>query len=125
MWLVELGPWITAISFVFAVTTAVAAVFGLPRLLARIPPDYFVAEQPPEAMRTRVLRNIVGWPLLIIGLVLIPLPGQGLLTTLAGLALADVPGKRPLALFLLRRGPVRRAVDKMRSLHGKGPLLLQ
>ncbi|MCB9674232.1 MAG: hypothetical protein H6737_03895 [Alphaproteobacteria bacterium] len=124
-WTTGLWPALTAVSFVFGVTTFVAALFGLPVVLARIPADYFVAEQPPIATSTRVLRNAVGWPLLVLGLILIPLPGQGLLTVLAGLVLADVPGKRALALFLLRRGPVRRAVDAMRGRRGVEPLLLE
>ncbi|MEZ4318693.1 MAG: PGPGW domain-containing protein [Myxococcota bacterium] len=123
--MIELGPWITGVSFVFGITTLVAAIFGLPVVLARIPDDYFVAPQPPGPWKARVVRNLVGWPLLLVGIVLIPLPGQGLLTVLAGLVLADVPGKRALALFLLRRGPVQRAVDGMRARHGVGPLLLQ
>jgi len=118
----ELAPWITAISLVFVIITFVAAVFGLPVVLAKLPEDYFVAPQPPGSTRNRVLRNLVGWPLLLIGLILIPLPGQGLLTVLAGLVLADVPGKQRMALFLLRQGPIRRAVDTMRDRHGVGPL---
>jgi len=118
----ELGPWITAVSLVFVVITFVAAVFGLPVVLAKLPADYFVAPQVPGSLRSRVIRNLVGWPLLLIGLILIPLPGQGLLTVLAGLVLADVPGKRRMALFLLRQGPIGRAVDLMRDRHGVGPL---
>lgn len=118
-------PWLTAGSFVFGVTSLVAAVFALPGVLARIPPDYFVADQPPDSGPGRVLRNLIGWPLLLVGIVLIPLPGQGLLTVLAGLALADVPGKRRLALFMLRSGPLRRAVDHMRSRRGAPPLELE
>lgn len=52
------------------------------------------------------------------------LPGQGLLTMLAGLLLSDVPGKRRVALFFLQRGPVSRSVDAIRARRGKAPLLL-
>jgi hypothetical protein len=43
-----------------------------------------------------VLRNVIGYALIALGIVLsIPfVPGQGLLTILVGLSLADWPGKR-------------------------------
>ena len=124
-WLVAIAPTLTGISVIFGIVTLVATVFGLPAVLGRIPPDYFVAPPQPTRLRTRILRNAIGWPLLLLGIALIPLPGQGLLTVLAGLVLVDMPGKRALTLLLLRQRPIRAAVDLLRARRGVPPLLLE
>lgn len=38
-------------------------------------------------------RNLLGWLLVLAGFIMLFTPGQGLLTMLAGLALADWPGR--------------------------------
>ena len=45
-------------------------------------------------------------------------------TILAGILLADVPGKRRLALWVLRRPGVHKAVDWLRERAGHPPLQL-
>jgi len=62
--------------------------------------------------------------MVIVGIALsIPgIPGQGVLTILAGLILMDFPGKRRLLLVALRRGPVRAVVDRLRARRGRPPL---
>jgi hypothetical protein len=69
--------------------------------------------------------NLLGGALVILGIALsVPgVPGQGvLLTILAGLILMDFPGKRRLLLAVLRRGPVRAVVVRLRARSGRPPL---
>ena len=68
------------------------------------------------------VKNILGITLMALGIVLLFLPGQGLLTLFAGILLADIPGRRTLAARLLGTGKIRPAVDRMRTRHGKRPL---
>ena len=42
------------------------------------------------------------------------LPGQGVITILIGLTLLDLPGKRHLELYLVRKRPVLGAINWMR-----------
>ena len=73
-------------------------------LVVRLPADYFTVQrrQPPAFWeRHRVLRpvilvvkNLVGVILIAAGLVMLFVPGQGLLTVAVGLMLLDFPGKR-------------------------------
>lgn len=116
---------------VASVASIVLVVFGLPLLLARLPADYFVeAEAPRGPMRERhpvvgaalwCARNAVGLSLVLVGIVILPLPGQGVLTILAGLCIADFPGKRRAELALVRRRGVLRAMDWMRARLGRPP----
>jgi hypothetical protein len=52
------------------------------------------------------------------------LPGQGVLTILAGLSLLSFPGKRRLQLRLLRIPAIHRAIDALRRRAGRPPLHL-
>jgi hypothetical protein len=99
-----------------------------------MPADYFVRKTPPpESWRGRhpvlraVLRigkNALGVLLVAIGVPLVPLPGQGFLTILAGLALLDFPGKRRIELRVVRIGGVLRAVNWLRRRAHRPPLLV-
>jgi len=96
------------------------------RMLIRLPPDYFTSRRRPlsTSLWGMVGWNLLGGALVILGIGLsIPgIPGQGVLTILAGLILMDFPGKRRLLLAVLRRGPVRAVVDGLRARSGRPPL---
>lgn len=121
---------ITAASMVFFVLTPVA----VPVLLVRMAPDALVREKaPPTAGRFgrrflgwfwSVLRNLFGIALILLGFILLFVPGQGLLTMLAGVALADVPGKRLLILKIVSKPAIRRGIEKLRARHGRPPLII-
>jgi hypothetical protein len=107
----------------------------LPVLIIRIPADYFAAPEVPDYWRHRhpVIRilvlagkNLLGLVLLVAGLVMvIPfVPGQGLLSILAGLWLLNFPGKRRLERWLIARRPVYRAVNALRRRAHRAPLEL-
>jgi hypothetical protein len=104
------------------VTIAIAVV-----VVVRLPRDYLRATHVAPAQRwtvLRVMRNVLGAILVIVGAALsVPgVPGQGLLTVLAGLLLTDVPGKRDLERRLLTREGVFRRVNRLRARLGKPPL---
>lgn len=103
-------------------------------VLVRLPVTYFrdghtfpVAEQHPIIRWTgRVLKNILGMILILIGLVLsIPgVPGQGLLTILIGLMLLEFPGKRRLERALISRPRILSSVNALRARFGRPALRL-
>lgn len=103
--------------------------------VVRIPAGYFLARggTAPRAFESRVAKaayliskNLLGLALLALGVVMaLPgIPGQGLLTMLVGLMLLDVPGKRRVELAVVRRPPVRRALDAIRARFDQPPLEL-
>lgn len=111
-------PWIIPMT-VFSVLTFVATLLALPRLFASLPQDYFTAATRPSASW---IRNTIGAGLILIGLALLLLPGQGVLTILAGLMLADFPGKQELERRLLGRPRVLEAINGLRERRGQPPL---
>ena len=73
-----------------------------------------------------ILKNILGFVLIAIGIVLsLPgVPGQGILTILLGLIMIDIPGKRPIEARIIKQPAVLAAVNKLRAKYDKPPLEL-
>jgi hypothetical protein len=117
-----------------SVGTILLTVLLLPLLVARMPADHFVRKgPPPESWRgrhplvrwsLRILKNVVGAGLFLVGIPLVPLPGPGFVTMLAGLALLEFPGKRQLELRVLRVGGVLQGVNWLRARAGSPPLII-
>ena len=87
--------------------------------------DFFVDRGPMLFWAAKILKNLFGWMLVILGVFLsLPgIPGQGVLTILIGVSLLDF-GKRRLEQKLLARRPVRQAVNGLRVRFGRSPLVL-
>jgi len=114
-WLAAAPGWLLPTAIAVSAVTVVITIFGLPAVIVRLPDDTFLhpPEHGPWSWR-RVTRNAVGGVLLLAGVAMLVLPGQGLLTLFAGLLLTDLPGKRRAELALLRRRPIRAGVDALR-----------
>ena len=103
----------------------------LPVIVVRLPADYFdparPAAPPPRTVlgwAGRILRNVLGWLFVVVGAILLLLPGQGLLTMLIGLMMVDFPGKRGLERRILTRPTILGVVNRMRERRGHPPLIV-
>ncbi|MCC5878519.1 MAG: hypothetical protein JJU03_01285 [Idiomarina sp.] len=116
-------PLFTAVSLVLALVSLVL----VPVLIIYMPADYFLAA---HRLRRRGLtahwllvgRNILAFLLLIAGLLMLVLPGQGLLTILAALILSDVPGKYRLERWLVLQPGILRMINWVRRKYKKAPV---
>jgi len=110
----------------------IISILGISWFVAQIPEDYFLSskrkpskwqEQKP-ILRLAVLfgKNIIGVSLIIGGLLMLVLPGQGLLTILTGLLLINYPGKYKLEQKLVAIPSVFRALNWIRVKANKPPL---
>lgn len=111
----------------------IASLFALPFLVARLPEDYFLDPQR-HASRLRrlhplvyltilVVKNLLGWILVLAGIAMLVLPGQGLLTLFMGLVLCDFPGKFALERRLACQPALLGAINWLRGRAHQGPLL--
>jgi hypothetical protein len=118
---------------IFGVVTFVAGIVGVPLFFTRLPADYFSGRErralgikspkrPLIAVLLRVLKNLLGIVLIVCGVAMLVLPGQGVLTILVGVFFVDFPGKRRLERWLLAKGPVVRAINGLRRRAGKPPI---
>jgi hypothetical protein len=121
---------------VWAVTASsiVLFVFGLAAaalLAVSMPEDYFADTSPPPAagrggatvsMIKHVAKNIVGLVVLASGIVMLVVPGPGLVFIVLGLSLIDFPGKRQLERRLVSNPHVLARINRMRARFGRPPL---
>lgn len=97
---------------------------AIPWFLCRLPEDYLLGEN--EGSRggwwRRLLRNSVGSVLLVVGVLMLVLPGQGLLTIFVGLTLIDFPQKRRLIRRVLARPRLFKLINSIRERFERPPL---
>jgi hypothetical protein len=112
---------LTLLSVITCVVSVVAASWALRRL----PVDYLLldAGQAPRGGLLQLLRNVVGAVLLLLGVAMLVLPGQGLLTIIAALSLMDFRGKRRLEQRLMLQPRVFAAINRYRLRSGHPRLL--
>lgn len=93
-------------------------------VLVRIPDDYFEHEKPGKerSRGMRLVTNIGGWVLILAGLAMLALPGQGFLVILMGVMLVDFPGKFRVQRWIMSRKAVLGTANKLRKRFGKPPL---
>jgi Na+/H+ antiporter NhaD/arsenite permease-like protein len=108
----------------FSIVAVLASIVLVPRFLASLPQDYLRGSRASvhHSMPLRALRNLLGVVLVVLGLAMLVLPGQGLLTVLVGLLLLDFPGKHRLVVRLLGKPSVLKLVNKLRAHRGSPPL---
>jgi hypothetical protein len=88
------------------------------------PPRFWDTRHPAVRIAGLVAKNIGGYLIIILGIVMaVPgVPGQGLLLILTGLTLVDFPGKRRLERALIGRPAVLRVVNSLRKRFGRPAL---
>lgn len=104
----------------------------IPWIIVRIPADYFVRDRRHRSIFTgghplwqttvKIVRNTLGGFLICVGILLLVLPGQGLITIFMGMLLADFPGRRRLVNWLVTRPSICRHLNWIRLRAGRAPL---
>ena len=89
----------------------------IPILVARIPQDYFSSTYKPKthnSIRLSFIRNLIGSILIVAGILMLFLPGQGLLTILIGIFISNFPGKYKLEYYLITQPTILKSVNWIR-----------
>jgi archaellum biogenesis protein FlaJ (TadC family) len=120
--------WLGGASLLMFAATLVV----FPLVVIYLPEDYFVRDRRDPAHQTRrhpavwlaltVLKNICGALLILAGIAMLVLPGQGLLSILIGVTLLNFPGKYALERRIVGRPAVSRTLNRIRSGAGRPPL---
>ena len=130
----RLGQYAILAALLFVAALAISFAVAL-TIFIRLPSDYFCTPRTKSAPDAGhgiffaigvVLKNLLGVALILIGVILsVPgLPGQGLLTVLAGVFLLDFPGKRRLLHKILRRPLLLQAINRLRTRFSRPPLVV-
>lgn len=113
--------------------TFIISLILVPMLVVRIPADYFThhkrhhkrPEKYPPSIRIIVLviKNLIGLVLVLAGILMLVLPGQGLFTMFVGVLMMNFPGKYRLERWVVERGPILKSINWLRARAGHAPLL--
>jgi archaellum biogenesis protein FlaJ (TadC family) len=101
-------------------------------LILMIPTDYFsnpkrrksflITKRPLLGVILLIVKNLIGLIFLIVGFLLLFIPGQGILTIMIGIILMNFPGKYRLERKLVQRPGVLQGINKIRKKFNR-PLL--
>ncbi|TMB94230.1 MAG: hypothetical protein E6J42_11730 [Chloroflexi bacterium] len=128
------SPATLELLFLLSVVGFVASLIVIPWILILLPQDYFSQSHPRIRLKGHhpvlrlfvlVLKNLVGGILLLGGIAMLVLPGQGLLTMLIGLSLMNFPGKRAIERKLVSRPLILEAINRIRQRFDRPPLLIE
>jgi len=120
--------------FGLSVALFIGSLVAMPVIIARMRPDYFVRRKPTAESWTGrhpvirigflVIKNVLGVILLLAGIAMLVLPGQGIITMIVGISLLNFPGKRKLELRFFKQRRVLRAVNWIRAKANRPPLIM-
>lgn len=119
---------------VFSIFSFIGSLLLIPLLVIRIPEDYFAEkkrhrlepwahEHPIIRWSLLITKNILGYIFIILGIAMLVLPGQGILTILIGIMFINFPGKYRLERWVVMRDPVLNTINKLRHRAGRAPLI--
>ncbi|WDQ17120.1 PGPGW domain-containing protein [Rhodopirellula sp. P2] len=120
---------------VISAVVFVGSLLMVPFLVVRIPADYFAKPHRPRTLFADqhpllrwsglIVKNLLGASLLLAGIAMLVLPGQGLLTVAIGVLLLDFPGKHRLEAKLIRFPPVGKSIHWLRKKANAPPLVIE
>jgi len=116
----EYAGWLQLIAVSSLIMLAISLAL-LPYLVARLPVDHFCQQSRSQHPITsqqallRILRNLLGLILLFAGLLMLLLPGQGLLTLVLALLLLDYPQKKKIERLLLQQKTIFNGLNWLRK----------
>lgn len=104
-------------------------------VVVSLPDDYFVKDKrssllsqsfhPLIALILLVLKNCLALAVILAGIVMLVIPGQGLLTVLIGVLMLDFPGKYKVERLLVRNKTVLSSINWLRRRKGKNELKIE
>ena len=121
--------WLSSISlFIF-----LFSLISMRWLAGLIPSDYFIRKDVSRFKTNNpflwylvlLIKNILGYSLIIGGIMMLVLPGQGLFTIIIGLMLSNYPGKYYIEKRFIEIPAVFKSINWLRAKSNKPPIILK
>ena len=101
-------------------------------LVSLIPSDYFINRKdskfklnyPVAWIVSAVIKNIFGYILILGGILMLILPGQGLITIFIGLLLSNYPGKYSIEKRIIATPKILKSINWLRKRSNEPPLII-
>jgi hypothetical protein len=125
----EANSTLLGAAFVLSIASLVLVLLLLPVIVVRLDADHFAPDRVLRPQRRGAVwfvfhlgKNLLGVVFVLVGVALLLLPGQGLLTILIGLLMLDFPGKQTLERRIVARPAILAFLNRMRVRAGRPPL---
>ena len=99
-------------------------------VIVKLPKDYFSSPRKEvtkkiglQSVAIKIARNCLAVVLIVSGVVMLVLPGQGLLTILIGVIVMDTSYKHHLEAKLMQQAKIKSALNKIRKRYNKQPFV--
>lgn len=132
---IKSNPSLIFILTIVSVVSFVSSLIIIPIIIIKMPCDYFLishkeyvkqrVKHPVLRILVHIIKNILGIVFILFGLVMLFMPGQGILTTLLGITFLDFPFKRSLEIKIISQQKVLLIVNAIRSKAHKTELLVE
>lgn len=129
------NPGLSSLLVGVSVLMFLVGLIAMPFIVCKIPADYFAHDKRPRTQATSqsyairlamlLTKNILGVLLLLAGIAMLVLPGQGILTIVVGFLLLDLPGKYRIEQRLIAVRWVNGPINWLRTRRGYEPLQRQ
>ena len=118
--------WLGAISFAIFVFS----LLSIKWLVSLIPSDYFInkktskfkSKYPVIWLVSMIIKNLIGYVLIIGGILMLILPGQGLFTIFIGLMMSNYPGKYFIERKFIAIPSVLKTINWLRKRSNQEPI---
>ncbi len=123
------GQTLTWLAIVSTITFFLSLLI-IPLIINRLKDDFFLHlhehkkledQHPVIFILLRIMRYSLGSLLLFAGILMLFLPGQGLLTIILGISLLDFPGRKKAIDALIHLHPIQRGLNWIREKGDKKP----
>ena len=99
-------------------------------LVSLIPEDYFINKKDSKIKTSNIIiwyivlifKNLIGYSLILGGIMMLVLPGQGLFTIIIGLMMSNYPGKYSLEKKFIAIPTILKSINWLRRKSNKPPI---
>jgi hypothetical protein len=108
----------------------VGFLLAMPVIIIKLPAEYFLKHEMTHHRKELsfmglvylIFKNVFGGFLVLAGIVMLFLPGQGLITLIMGISLLSIPDKKRMVRKIIRRKKVLSTMNRIRLKFNKPPL---
>jgi archaellum biogenesis protein FlaJ (TadC family) len=109
------GFFISIISLSFFIIGTIGTYYWL----LRLPRDYFKHIEKDESVAKKFIRNFLAFVFVVLGILMLFLPGQGLITIFLGIYISDTQLTKKLKDKCLSSRKIQDGLNSIRFKHGK------
>jgi hypothetical protein len=125
---------VTIILSILSVLTFLGTLLIIPVIVIFLPEDYFIKyghkhnylfnKHPVLRYFVLIIKNVFGVFFIALGIILLFLPGQGILTIFVGILLIDFPKKKALIIYFVKKEKIHKAINKLRIRYNKPEFII-